>query len=571
MTSKDKIDSHNIGLVTVLNDDFLIGAEMMVYSFLQHNSWFKGEVILLVETPKPELAERFKFVNHLKIEPVSSVLLDKVDALCQKNKAFCYNRPAFFVLEMFRMETYQQLLYVDADVIFQGDVMSLFENPEPFTAVRDGISYQDGCRKINSYSTTQPNPSDLKPEERWFNTFNSGLFVVHQSLINQKIYTDLINLIEVETYEKFGGSLDDQFLLNIYFKDQYKHISGIFNYRMQIGKEMKKKDEFSFQEVKVLHFTGTIKPWHFFKWHRAFTNTEYLHAYQQWHVKRLMYLRRNHQLKWQESFKHAKQYLQSFSFSEKYEPVPVFCFFIGYPRSGHTLIGALLDAHPNAVIATELDVFDLKKRGYSEKKIATLLIKRSSEMRKKNYIWTDYSYEVPGQYQGKYTDLKVMGEKHAGELGNLLEARPDLLDDFKGLGKDLKLIHINRNPFDIITTRVNRQEKIRGQRMHRAEIISLINNQFDKVKVVQNLKIAQKYPIYDLTNEAFIANPKLELKALCEYLGLRPDEQYLEDCSKIVFAKPTATRYKVDWWDEELKALVQTNMQQYDFLKNYSF
>jgi hypothetical protein len=27
--------------------------------------------------------------------------------------------------------------------------------------------------------------------------------------------------------------------------------------------------------------------------------------------------------------------------------VESFCMFIGYPRSGHTLIGSILDAHPN--------------------------------------------------------------------------------------------------------------------------------------------------------------------------------------------------------------------------------
>jgi hypothetical protein len=31
-----------------------------------------------------------------------------------------------------------------------------------------------------------------------------------------------------------------------------------------------------------------------------------------------------------------------------------FCLFIGYPRSGHRLIGALLDAHPDVAIAHEI-------------------------------------------------------------------------------------------------------------------------------------------------------------------------------------------------------------------------
>jgi hypothetical protein len=41
------------------------------------------------------------------------------------------------------------------------------------------------------------------------------------------------------------------------------------------------------------------------------------------------------------------------------------CLFIGHPRSGHTLGGALLDAHPNAVIAQKLDVLGLVLDGLS--------------------------------------------------------------------------------------------------------------------------------------------------------------------------------------------------------------
>ena len=32
--------------------------------------------------------------------------------------------------------------------------------------------------------------------------------------------------------------------------------------------------------------------------------------------------------------------------------VRTYCMFIGYPRSGHTLVAALLDAHPDMVVCT---------------------------------------------------------------------------------------------------------------------------------------------------------------------------------------------------------------------------
>jgi hypothetical protein len=38
-----------------------------------------------------------------------------------------------------------------------------------------------------------------------------------------------------------------------------------------------------------------------------------------------------------------------------FDQVQSYCMFVGHPRSGHTLIGALLDAHPHIVIAHELN------------------------------------------------------------------------------------------------------------------------------------------------------------------------------------------------------------------------
>ena len=36
-----------------------------------------------------------------------------------------------------------------------------------------------------------------------------------------------------------------------------------------------------------------------------------------------------------------------------------FCLFIGYPRSGHSLLGSLLDAHPDIAIAHEVNALGL--------------------------------------------------------------------------------------------------------------------------------------------------------------------------------------------------------------------
>lgn len=34
--------------------------------------------------------------------------------------------------------------------------------------------------------------------------------------------------------------------------------------------------------------------------------------------------------------------------------IHTFVLFVGYPRSGHSLIGSIMDAHPNVIIAHEV-------------------------------------------------------------------------------------------------------------------------------------------------------------------------------------------------------------------------
>ena len=42
---------------------------------------------------------------------------------------------------------------------------------------------------------------------------------------------------------------------------------------------------------------------------------------------------------------------------EEYKKVDTLLFFVGYPRSRHTLLASLLDGHPHMIVANEKDMF----------------------------------------------------------------------------------------------------------------------------------------------------------------------------------------------------------------------
>ena len=127
--------------------------------------------------------------------------------------------------------------------------------------------------------------------------------------------------------------------------------------------------------------------------------------------------------------------------------------FIGHARTGHSLVGALLDGHPNIIIAHELNVLKYIQKGYNQSQIFYLLIKRSKEIVANGCKRAGYTYKVPEQWQGKYRKIKVIGDKKGGMSTKMLENNLMLLDKLdKVIKKKIKYIHVKRNPFDVITT-----------------------------------------------------------------------------------------------------------------------
>lgn len=103
-----------------------------------------------------------------------------------------------------------------------------------------------------------------------------------------------------------------------------------------------------------------------------------------------------------------------------YDDVDTALLFIGYPRSRHTIVSAILDAHPNIMLSNEMNLigtFD-KHPEYSKIKmfdrITTLSYHQATKGRRswtmngtaRNYVRT--GYKVPNQWQGTFDGtLKV--------------------------------------------------------------------------------------------------------------------------------------------------------------------
>jgi hypothetical protein len=238
--------------------------------------------------------------------------------------------------------------------------------------------------------------------------------------------------------------------------------------------------------------------------------------------------------------------------------------FIGYPRSGHSLIGSLLDAHPNILIAHELDALQYVTEGCDRERLFQMILNNSQTFTKTGRNWTGYSYEVPNQWHGKFTELKVIGDKKGGRSVWRLHSDPELLQKMRDLVEvEMKLIHVVRNPFDNIST-IFKKEAKKGLEHAIEFYLQMLST------VAEFKKATNGHELHELSLESFIADPRKQLSKLCTFLGVNSPDDYLEDCASIVFSSPRKTRESVKW-SPDLIQMVQDRIVKYPFMSGYSY
>ncbi len=131
--------------------------------------------------------------------------------------------------------------------------------------------------------------------------------------------------------------------------------------------------------------------------------------------------------------------------------VESFLAFAGFPRSGHTLIGSLITAHPDAVVAHELNALRYLQRRFDRRSLYGLIMYNDRAFAASGSQWTGFDYAVNGQWQGRYRDLRLIGDKKGGGTALLLHRKPQLLARLRRtVGVPLRFVVVTRHPLDNI-------------------------------------------------------------------------------------------------------------------------
>jgi len=243
-----------------------------------------------------------------------------------------------------------------------------------------------------------------------------------------------------------------------------------------------------------------------------------------------------------------------------FDDVKTFVLFMGCPRSGHTLVGFLLDAHPNIIVGSRVSTLKYHKHGFGRQQIFDLLLQNSRQIASLGRQ-RKYSYEVPGQWQGRFESLKVIGDSTGLTR---LRNQPALLASLqrKLRGIEIRLIHCVRNPYDNISTMKAR----RGWTLP-----DTIEEYFSMCGRVEEIKKqVGRSAVHELRHESLIADPPSALRSLCGFLDVPARESYQAACAGIIYESAHKSRFETPW-DSQLVNAVKERMNRFSFLQGYSY
>jgi len=239
---------------------------------------------------------------------------------------------------------------------------------------------------------------------------------------------------------------------------------------------------------------------------------------------------------------------------KRFSEVETLCVFIGHVKSGGSLLGSMIDAHPEALVSDEVDLLRYLEAGFGREQLCHLVEKGSRREAMKGRVTArrlePYSLAVPGSAQGHAELVRVLGDTRAGPTTRRLAAHPELLerlDDVMGPTQP-KFIHVVRNPFDPISAMVRR-----GQRT----FSNAIQDYADQCHRLVDLRDAlPPERLLTVRYESFTHDPTAGLAEVCGFLGLGTTTAYLDGCARVIEPDRPGERSSLDWGEESIDSVV---------------
>ena len=280
--------------------------------------------------------------------------------------------------------------------------------------------------------------------------------------------------------------------------------------------------------------------------------------------------------------------------------VKKFVLFVGMGRSGSSILGSILDAHPHVIVSHEYCVFNHFQEFNSsqdslKETLFNVLYSKSQIDVTKRRSYTQghghsYTLKVSGLWQGTYENyIEVVGDKSGAQITRpYLENKEAFKNMYKELKEGLKIpilfLWPMRNPYDQISTYMyskyihsNSLTQERAKRLHKPidkpELLDIaINTVFTFYDATQELveNVLGEENVLNVHNCDLVDDPRGTISKIFDFLEVRINEDHLDVCAEKVFNSESKSRKLVQWTPKQIK-MVEKRIKDHKTLSRYSF
>ena len=297
--------------------------------------------------------------------------------------------------------------------------------------------------------------------------------------------------------------------------------------------------------------------------------------------------------------------------------VKAFVFFIGYGRSGSSIVSTFIDAHPHAIVSYQYGIFVDKEKEILKDKtdLFNQLYRKSQNDIKsgeRSNTKKNYTLHVQSLWQGEYDRyISLIGDKNAGKTVDVYVNSPStFLNRYKMLqetvGVPIKVVYVVRNPFDIISTTAlysngkklstskldsaNRvmvshyksvmkrlhddgnMKDFQDARLEAEDLTNIISRVVERTKAIEDIiDLIGTDNVWQVHNTDLVDDPKKTLREMCSFFGLDCSTDYIDTCAGQVFKSVSRTRDLLVWPQKERQMVMDGIVRRFSFFSRYTF
>ncbi len=220
--------SPSVAFASYVDNNYLEGFEVLIKSLLLTNPWVDHDFIIFYDDLKPESIARISLLYP-------NFVFRRVDGsqYSKYSKGDLTNYlvvKAYYILEAFRVRDYDRLVTLDVDMVVLGDIKELVDTDVAFGAVPQHFESRGGWR------------------------INSGVMTFDRRSMSDEF---VAKMDEIGLSGEYDLERHDQGVLSAVLDGEYEKLDKKYNFVKRAVKLGQKPPA----DTRILHFTGSTKPW----------------------------------------------------------------------------------------------------------------------------------------------------------------------------------------------------------------------------------------------------------------------------------------------------------------------